>query len=204
MTLNLKFILITELALVLNFTGFVIKKDVKVNDEKEEKKGKKLTPIQNKEFSIRPVFDWNKQYEKTLEYIKDHEGFADGTAYICPGGHKTIGYGHIILGNEDFSQITEQQADSILRADFNKAIRVLDANIKLDGSKKLAIAHFVYAKGIGSFNRSTLKKKILKNESIDTEITKWCYYTNSKGEKVKSQHALNIRKWELDLYNFKG
>ena len=204
MTLNLKFILITKLALVLNFSGFVINNDIKVNCEKEEKKAKKLIPIQKREFSIRPVFDWNKQYEKTLEYIKDHEGFAGGTVYICPGGHKTIGYGHIILENENFTQITKLQADSILRADFNKAIRVLDANIKLDGSKKLAIAHFVFAKGIGSFNRSTLKKKILKNEPIDAEITKWCYYTNSKGEKVKSQHALNIRKWELDLYNFRG
>ncbi|RLD61542.1 MAG: hypothetical protein DRI95_14120 [Bacteroidetes bacterium] len=204
MTLNLKFILITELALLLNFSGLVILDDVKDNDKKKEKKGKKLTPIQNPEFSIRPVFDWHKQYEKTLEYIKDHEGFAGGNVYVCPGGHNTIGYGHIILENENFSQITKQQADSLLRADFNKAIRVLNANIELDGPKRLAMAHFVFAKGIGSFNRSTLKKKILNNEPIDAEITKWCYYTNSKGEKVKSKHALNIRKWELDLYNFRG
>ena len=204
MTLNLKFILITELALVLNFSDLGIKHEIKFNSEKKENTGKKLTPVQNQEFYIRPVFDWHKQYEKTLEFIKDHEGFAGGNVYICPGGHKTIGYGHIILENEDFSQISKQQADSILRADFNKAIRVLDANIKLDGSKKLAMAHFVFAKGIGSFNRSTLKKKILRNKPIDNEITKWCYYTNSKGEKIKSQHALNIRKWELDLYNFRG
>ena len=204
MSLNLKFILITELALALNFSGLVVINDVKVNDKKQEKKGKKLSPIQYREFSIRPVFDWHKQYEKTLEYIKDHEGFAGGTAYVCPGGHKTIGYGHILLENENLSQISKQQADSILRADFNKAIRVLDANIELDGPKRLAIAHFVFAKGIGSFNRSTLKKRILNNEPIDNEITKWCYYTNSKGEKVKSQHALNIRNWELELYNFRG
>jgi len=203
MTLNLKFILITELALLLNFSGLLTGDKDKTNDT-DEKKAKKLTRIHKQEFSIRPVFNWNEQYERTLEYIKDHEGFAGGSAYICPGGYKTIGYGHIILKNENFTQINRQQADSILRADFNKAIRALDANILLDGPKRLAMAHFVFTKGIGSFVRSTLKKKISKNEPINEEITKWCYYTNSKGEKVKSQHALNMIKWELRMYNFKG
>ena len=201
MTLQLKFILVTELALVLNFSGIAVNEGDK---EKNDKKAKKLSRLQNQDFTIRPIFNWNKQYEKTLQYIKKHEGFANGKTYICPGGHKTIGYGHIVLENENFSQITEQQADSVLRADFNKAIRVLDANVKLDGPKRLAMAHFVFTKGIGSFNRSTMKKKILKKEPIDDEITKWCYYTNPKGEKIKSQHALNIRNWELDMYNFRG
>jgi len=207
MTLQLKFILVTELALALNFSGISVSGNDKEKDDKkvkEEKKGKKLVPIRNQQFKIRPVFNWNKEYEKTLQYIKDHEGFANGKAYTCPGGHRTIGYGHIILENEHFTEITEQQADSILRVDFNKSLRALDANIKLDGSKRLAMAHFVFAKGIGSFNRSTLKKKILSNERIDNEIKKWCYYTNAKGEKVKSQHAYNIRSWELSMYNFRG
>ncbi len=207
MTHQLKFILVTELALVLNFSGLTIKEgDSEKNDKKikEEKKGKKLTPIQNQNFTVRPVFDWNKQYEKTLQYIKEHEGFAEGKAYICPGGHRTVGYGHIIRKGENFTQVTKAQADSILRADFNEALRVLDANITLEGSKRLSMAHFVFAKGIGSFNKSTLKKKILKSEPIDDEITKWCYYTNAKGKKIKSQHALNIRNWELEMYNFRG
>ncbi len=205
MTLNLKLILVTELALALNFTGLAIKGGDKIKEsEKKDKKAKKLSTPEIQKFTIRPVFDWDKQYERTLEFIKDHEGFAHGQAYMCPGGYKTIGYGHIILENEKLSQITEQQADSILRIDFNKAIHSLDTYIELSGSKRLAMAHFVFTKGIGSFNRSTLKKKILKKESINDELIKWCYYTNSKGEKVKSQHALNIRNWELDLYNFRS
>jgi len=207
MTLQMKFILVTELALALNFSGITISEGEKEKNDKkvkEEKKGKKLSHIQNQNFTIRPVFDWDKQYEKALQYIKEHEGFANGKAYICPGGHKTVGYGHIILKNEDFTQITKTQADSILRVDFNKALRVLDANITLSGSKRLSMAHFVFTKGIGTFNKSTLKKKILKSEPIDNEITKWCYYTNAKGEKIKSQHALTIRNWELEMYNFRG
>lgn len=215
MTLQLKFILVTELALALNFSGITVNgsdkekedgkgKNIKEAKDGKEKKGKKIIPIRNQQFKIRPVFNWDKEYEKTLLYIKDHEGFAKGKAYTCPGGHRTIGYGHIILKNEHFTEISKQQADSILRVDFNKALYALDANIKLKGSKRLAMAHFVFAKGIGSFNRSTLKKKILNNEPIDNEIKKWCYYTNSKGEKIKSQHAFNIRTWELNMYNFRG
>ncbi|OQY05608.1 MAG: hypothetical protein B6I20_00780 [Bacteroidetes bacterium 4572_117] len=204
MVLGLKFILLTKLTLAIGFSDLAINNEHIINDGEKEKKGKKMTKIKNQEFAIRPVFDWDKQYEKALSFIKDHEGFARGKVYVCPGGHKTIGYGHVILKNETFSQITEQQADSLLRVDFNKAIKVLDANIALEGSKRLSMSHFVYAKGIGSFVRSNLRKKIIKNEPIDAEILKWCYYTNSKGEKVKSQYALNIRKWELNLYNFKG
>jgi len=77
MTLNLKFILITELALLLNFSGLLTGDKDKTNDT-DEKKAKKLTRIHKQEFSIRPVFNWNEQYERTLEYIKDHEGFAGG------------------------------------------------------------------------------------------------------------------------------
>ncbi len=203
---SLHFILVTELVVLLNMSGVNIpganNDDKKDPDEKKEAKEKKLIPVDHSRIKIRKVFDWDREYEKTIEFIKKHEGFANGKVYVCAGGYKTIGYGHKLLPGENFTQITEAQADSLLRVDFNKALAALDRNIKLEGSQRLAMAHFVFAKGIGSFNRSTLKKKILNNEPIDDEITKWCYYTNKNGEKVKSDYLLKIRKWELEMYKF--
>jgi len=203
---SLHFILVTELVVLLNMSGINIptgnNEDKKNPDEKNEKKERRLIEVDHSRMKIRKVFNWNEEYEKTIEFIKKHEGFANGKVYVCAAGYKTIGYGHKLLPGENFTQITEKQADSLLRVDFNKALRALDRNITLTGAQRLAMAHFVFAKGIGSFNRSTLKKKILNNESIDNEITKWCYYTNPKGEKVKSEYLLKIRKWELEMYNF--
>ena len=201
---SLHFILVTELVVFLNMSGINI--SAGNSDEKkdpDEKREKKLITVDHTRIKIRKVFNWDEEYEKTIEFIKKHEGFAGGKAYVCAGGYKTIGYGHKLLPGENFTQITEKQADSILRADFDKALHALDRNIKLEGAQRLAMAHFVFAKGIGSFNRSTLKKKILSNQPINDEILKWCYYTNSKGEKVKSDYLLRIRKWELEMYNFR-
>jgi len=200
MSFNVKFVLYTNLILILNLNTIFLNN--KSSDEGEdEKKGKKIQETDN-QIRVRPIFDYKKQYEKTLEFIKWHEGYADGKAYVCPGGHVTIGYGHIILKGEKLSNLTKNQADSLLRVDFNKAIKLLedDKRVNLKGGQKLAIAHFIFTKGIGSYYESTLRKKIINNQKIDDELLKWIYYTNNKGEKIKSSHALKIRKWELSMY----
>lgn len=204
MKLSLHLVLVTELVVMLHVAGIEIP-NIKTEDEKdnEKKKEVKLIPLDHSRIKIRKVFNWDKEYERTIEEIKKHEGFAGGKLYVCAGGHPTIGYGHKLLPNEHYTEITKEQADSLLRKDFNKALYLLDKSIHLEGSKRLAMAHFVFAKGIGSFNRSTLKKKILNREAIDDEILRWCYYTNAKGEKIKSNYLLNIRKWELEMYNFR-
>lgn len=199
MEFNFKFILFTKLFLILNlgiigFTGVG-----NLNDD-NRLKGKKLSELNEDNLTKNPLTEWNINYEKTIQYIKEHEGFAGGKPYICPGGYKTIGYGHVILENENFTQLSRAQADSLLRVDFNKAMTAVERTIDINGSKKIAIAHFVFTRGIGTFIKSPLKKMIENGEDIDDEIVKWCYYTNVKGERVKSQHALNIRKWELKLY----
>lgn len=145
---------------------------------------------------------WNFYYEATIKYIKEHEGFNKGYAYTCPAGYLTIGYGHVIKDNESFPcRLTEAQGDALVRKDFDAALKLAETNTDLTGTQKLAIAHFIFAKGIGSFLRSGLKEAIDNNIPIEEEILKWCYFTKADGKKVKSDYAYNIRKWELDLYN---
>jgi len=196
MEFNFKFILYAKLLLIVNLGifGFI------GNDSSEEEKGRKLSELNLEKFSVNPLTEWNVNYESTIQYIKEHEGYAGGKPYICPGGYNTVGYGHVILKHETFTQLTKMQADSLLRADFNKAIDLVEKTIDIKGSKKLAIAHFVFTRGIGTFIKSPLKAMVENGEDIDDEIVKWCYYRNIKGESIKSQHALNIRKWELKMY----
>jgi len=200
MSLNVKFVLYTNLILILNIHTILLN-NKSFDEVEDEKKGKRIRKIE-REIRIRPLFDYKKEYEKTIEFIKKNEGYAGGKAYVCPGGHTTIGYGHIILKGENLANLTKNQADSLLRVDFNKAIKILenDKKVNLKGGKKLAIAHFIFTKGIGSYYKSTLRKNIINKQEIDNEILKWVYYTNNQGQKIKSSHALKIRKWELKMY----
>ncbi len=144
---------------------------------------------------------WNQYYEEAIAEIKKHEGFANGEPYSCPAGHKTIGYGHVILKTDSFpAQITKQEADRLLRKDFNKAMRAAERLTDLTGNKKIAVAHFIFAKGVGRFMRSNLRQLVNNNKPIDNEILKWCYYTKPNGTKVKSEYSYRIRVWELDMY----
>lgn len=200
MEFNFKFILITKLLVIVNLGiwGLI---DDEAFEAEEEKKGKKVSKLNYENFEINPLNNWHTNYERAIEYIKEHEGFAGGKPYICPGGYLTVGYGHVVLEGENFTQLTKAQADSLLRVDFNKAIDLVERTVELKGHRKLAIAHFVFTRGIGTFIKSPLKKLVEEGKPIDEEIVKWCYYRNIKGESIKSQHALNIRKWERDLYN---
>jgi lysozyme len=198
MEFNFKFILFTKLLLILNIGIFGFLSE---EDSSKEATGKKLSELNLEELSENPLTEWSINYERTIKYIKEHEGFAGGKPYICPGGYETIGYGHVIKEGEHFTQLTKKQADSLLRADFDMAIDLVEKTVELKGSKKLAIAHFVFTRGIGTFIKSPLKAMVENNEDISKEIVKWCYYRNIKGESVRSQHAYNIRTWEAKMYN---
>ncbi len=198
MEFNFKFILFTKLLLIVNLAIFGFLGN---DNATEEAQGKKLSELNLDELTADPLTEWSINYERTIEYIKEHEGFAGGKPYICPGGYNTIGYGHVILENESLAQLSRNQADSLLRIDFNKALDLVEKTVDVKGSKKLAIAHFVFTRGIGTFIKSPLKAMVENNEDISDEIVKWCYYRNIKGERVKSQNAYNIRKWEAKMYN---
>lgn len=161
------------------------------------------TKEEDKEFL--DEYQFEKGYEEAIQFIKDHEGFAGGNLYSCPAGHPTIGYGHVILPTDTFHSgtISLETADKLVRNDFDKAVRAVERETDLTGYKKIAIAHFIFAKGIGNFNRSTLKQLILEDKPIDDELKKWCNYRNTKGEWVRSKYAYKIRLWEIEMYNRK-
>ena len=145
--------------------------------------------------------EWNKAFNETLEFIKKHEGWNKGVAYLDAGGIKTIGYGHVVLATDILPDtITQVQADSILVSDFNKALRACDRVTNLKGYKRLAISHFIFAKGIGSYLRSELRQKVIEGSDISEEILEWCTYRDRKGRRIHSDYSLNIRKWELQMY----
>lgn len=151
-------------------------------------------------------------YEVCIADLKKQEAFVS-TPYICLGGNKTIGYGHCFLVGETFKKITEKQADSILRCDFNKAIRLAQVEFsERSDSQLLAISHFIFSLGIGTFQRSDIYPLIKENKPIDDAILKYCRVPkrDKNGRIMKDKNGKKImvaipyirknREFELSLY----
>lgn len=111
-------------------------------------------------------------YEEAVAKIKEHEGFRSCT-YVLEGV-RTIGYGHTIKKGEHFGCLTETQADSLLRADFNAALKCVDRYTKTKGSRRIALGHFIYCKGVGTFLKSELYSKIKSGVTlVEADFTKY-------------------------------
>ncbi len=147
-------------------------------------------------------YQFEEGYEEAIRFIKEHEGYAGGKIYVDVAGIRTVGYGHVILDTDTFTnKISKKTADRLLRKDFDKAIRAIERETNLKAYKKIAMAHFVFAKGIGNFTRSSLKKLVEQNKPIDDELKKWCFYRSTSGNMVRSEYSYNIRLWEIKMYN---
>lgn len=139
-----------------------------------------------------------------LQLIKQFEGFRS-TAYKCPAGVWTIGYGSTFYldGNrvKEGDTITEKDAEILLGKmveDFR--LKVLKIVPKTLPNKAIdALVSFAYNCGVGALQRSTLLKKIKENplnlKGVEKEFAKW----NKGGGKVL-QGLVKRRKLEFEMY----
>lgn len=86
--------------------------------------------------------------EKGLQIIKDSETLKL-ERYICPGGYPTIGWGHRIRPGEQYTIITEAQAEELLRNDIAQAERAVSdlVTVPLTENQFSALVSFVFNVG---------------------------------------------------------
>lgn len=115
-----------------------------------------------------------------IALIKEFEG-CRLTAYKCPAGIWTIGYGHTTAaGSPEVTPgmaITQQDAEDILRRDLvkyeNGVIKLV--NVELAQGQFDALVDFAYNAGVGALAKSTLLKKVNAEEfdAVPNELMKW-------------------------------
>jgi len=134
-----------------------------------------------------------------IDLIKRFEGFSR-TVYFCPAGYQTIGYGHVVKPHEDFSAgIDEAQAEELLRQDAAIAeqavLRLI--NVPLTDCQFDALVSFTYNLGGGALQRSTLRRKINREEHADVpeQFMRWVW---AGGRKLKG--LVRRREAEVKLY----
>jgi lysozyme len=136
-----------------------------------------------------------------LDLIKRFEGFSR-TVYFCPAGYPTIGYGHVVKDDEDFlAGIDEAKAEELLRHDARIAERAVLRliNVPLTDGQFDALVSFTYNLGGGALQRSTLRRKINREEhaEVPEQFMRWVW---AGGRKLKG--LVRRRAAESELYQY--
>ena len=117
-----------------------------------------------------------------IKLIKDFEGLRT-KPYICIGGYKTIGYGHLLSNDDNREYISLEEAEELLYLDINKAEDSVMRNIYIDLTQRQfdALVSFTFNLGSAALQRSTLRQKINRNEhdQVSKEFGRWVYANGS-------------------------
>ena len=135
-----------------------------------------------------------------LDIVKEAEGLRL-SAYLCPAGIPTIGYGHtkdVKLGDT----CTREQAEEWLENDFFMAKNDVKAVVKvpLRENQLDALASFVFNLGVRKLIQSTLLKKLNAGDysGAAAEFDKWVF-----AGKVKLNGLVKRRAKERQLFEEK-
>jgi len=117
--------------------------------------------------------------EDGLRLIRRFEGFS-AVPYLCPAGYLTVGYGHVVKNPDAFRQpITEDEATEILTIDVETAERAVLRliSVPLTDGQFDALVSFTFNLGAGALQRSTLRRKINRENHEDAadEFLRWVW-----------------------------
>lgn len=111
-----------------------------------------------------------------------------------PKDYPYVGYGHRVLPGEPYRrgvQLTEKQADALLRKDLQKFVSLYKAY----GKDALLLGVLAYNCGPGVVNKSTVLKKLKSgNRDIFKSYTAHCRY---KGKFHKQLHQRRMMEWAI-------
>lgn len=121
--------------------------------------------------------------------------------YRDAAGLPTIGVGHLVHHNEDFSKgITTSQALDLLEADierFNEAVSN-SVHVPLNQDQFDALVIFAFNVGVGAFKNSSLLVKLNAGDYVAVP-SKMMLWTKSGGKTCKG--LVNRREKEVRLWN---
>ena len=123
-----------------------------------------------------------------LTLIKEFEGFS-ANIYLDAAGLPTIGYGHLLRPGEDKTfrrGISHEAAVTLLIKDVQAAERAVLRliNVPITDGQFDALVSFTFNLGSGALQRSTLRRKVNRQEHADVpaEFMKWVW---AGGKKLK-------------------
>lgn len=166
-----------------------------------------------------PLERRNKGYslENVIRFLKEQEGTErneDGTmrVYKDSAGKDTIGYGHLMESGDKRINISDEEAELLLRKDIAKAVRAVDRLVtrQLAPEQKEALISLVFNVGPAAFAKSKALENLNNNDMVSfldeafgyekgfNKITK--KDINGNTYKVVSDGLAKRRSMERDLF----
>ena len=144
--------------------------------------------------------------EAGLKFICASEGFS-AQEYLCEAGARTIGFGHLIRANEDFSAgISREAAKKLLLTDletYEACVNNLLDGIALSQPQYNALVSLCYNIGSSAFGASTLVKKLREGNFAEAadEFLRWKFI---KGKISKGLYNRRFKEREMFLEGAKS
>ena len=137
--------------------------------------------------------------QKGLDLIKKFEGFSD-KEYICPAGKATIGYGHVILADENFQEpMTRREAENLLKKDLEPRQRLLNSFLKVNINQNQfdALMSLIYNIGVGNFQKSTLLKFVNDRlfDKVPDQFRRWSYVNGKISKGLANRREEELKLW---------
>ena len=137
-----------------------------------------------------------------MDIVKAAEGLYF-TAYRCPAGVPSIGWGHT-RGVKMGMTITREQAEALLAEDMAEAAAAVDRLVKvpISENQRGALASFVMNLGAGSLQESALLRLLnakASKESIGEQFGRWTKATVN-GVKTELPGLVKRRAAEAKLF----
>ena len=134
-----------------------------------------------------------------LKILEEGKGFSS-KSYICSAGKRTIGYGHVILPDDNIIEpITEDQAEDILEKDVNVAENAINKYVKVPLTQNQfdALVCFVFNIGKTNFRTSTLLKFINEQlwDKIPKQFMRWVYHDKKLIKGLENRRKIEVRLW---------
>lgn len=141
-----------------------------------------------------------------LALIKKYEGLGL-SAYLCPAGKPTIGYGHLIKKSEKYflRPITEAQAEALLLADCKIAEIFINGVVRvpLTQGQFDALVSFCFNLGVGALDKSSLLSYLNAGNygAASMQFQAWVKVRNPKTNQLEiSRGLINRRMDEYKLF----
>lgn len=132
-----------------------------------------------------------------IDLIKGFEG-CRLTAYKCPAGIWTIGYGHT-AGVKEGMKITQAQAETFLKQDLKRFENVINNVVKVALSQNQfdALVSFTYNVGTGALKTSTLLRLLNSGDytGAANQFDRWVF-----AGAIKLNGLIRRRKSEKELF----
>lgn len=145
--------------------------------------------------------------QKGIDLIKEFEGFRC-TAYKCPAGKNTIGYGHVIETKPFLTRVSEEEAQNILKRELARIEtylnRVIKRDVRVTQGMFDSLCSLVFNWGYGNFSRS---KGLIRLNNKRYTLAAMEFFSKEKGVvNIKGKFSRGLyrrRQAELELWNEK-